>query len=198
MSQEELQKKFLLRLPVNLFKSLKNRSTKSQISINQLMLKKLSMEETSNSNNFFSFEDFNKVRATISSEIIGCILFGSSARGDAWIDSDYDLIFITTVGIDINRSWYRLWDELGFSDKASPLFVSISSEKSPPSFILEAAIDGVVLFDSTGNDIKLYLQSLRKLIAAGKFSRKELHGQPIWQHALTDIVNAENYTMDSL
>jgi hypothetical protein len=120
-------------------------------------------------------------------EIVGLILFGSSARGDATENSDTDLLLVMRPGMKIERGLYRLWDEfcredLGAQDagKISPHFVTFpGSVLAAGGLWYEAALDGLVLWE-IGSQVSRFLSSVREAMGQGRIRRRMLHGSPYW------------------
>ena len=120
-------------------------------------------------------------------ELVGLILFGSSARGDATEDSDTDLLLVMRPGMKIARDLYRLWDEFRREDsgaeeagKISPHFVILpGSVPAAGGLWYEAALDGIVLWE-IGSQVSRFLGSVREAMGQGKIRRRMLHGSPYW------------------
>ncbi len=118
---------------------------------------------------------------------VGVVLFGSAARGEARADSDVDLLLVLAPKAALRRGLYRRWDEL-FAEGAmgrelNAHFVHLpEAVHQAGSLWLEVAIEGRVVMDREGRVARL-LVALRRAIAAGRFVRGTLHGQPCWRRA---------------
>jgi hypothetical protein len=120
-------------------------------------------------------------------ELVGLILFGSAARGDATEDSDVDLLLVMKPEVKIARDLYRLWD--GFCDghfgtrdygRISPHFVNLpGSVQEAGGLWYEVAIDGIVLWESD-RKVSRFLSSVRAAMGHGKIRRRMAHGSPYW------------------
>jgi len=201
-SSAALKASFVLRTPVTLHKLLQSEAFKRSISLNNLCCQLLSAGLTPN------VEDINsglansplkvavdKIASFFSRELCGLVLFGSRARGEAWRNSDFDLLILLEKSSTIDRALYRRWDELGISDEFSPHFVHQPRVKKIPSqgpadmtqdtsplnaIFLEAALEGRILYDKNSSIAEL-MHQIRFKIAAGQFVRNFVHGQPSWQ-----------------
>jgi len=113
-------------------------------------------------------------------DLLGAVLFGSEARGEARGDSDIDLLLVAGPAVPLTRRLYTLWDEQLADDRHSPHFVHLPSASSEAgSLWLEAAVEGTVLYDRDGR-IGRFLGRLRRAIAAGRLTRKTAYGHPYW------------------
>jgi hypothetical protein len=120
-------------------------------------------------------------------ELVGLILFGSFARGEATEASDTDLLLVMRPGMKIARGLYRLWDEFRREDsggedagKISPHFVVLpESVRAAGGLWYEAALDGIVLWEN-GSQVSHFLGFVREAMAEGKIRRRMLHGSPYW------------------
>jgi predicted nucleotidyltransferase len=120
---------------------------------------------------------------TFSGSLLGVILFGSYARGEQREDSDVDLLIVMKDGTPLDRTLYALWDEkapIGTGDRLSPHFVHIPQRTEDSGSIwLEAAVDGIVLYDDD-HAVGRFLGGLRRSIMTGMFQRRQAYGQPYW------------------
>jgi predicted nucleotidyltransferase len=119
-------------------------------------------------------------RRALGGELLGAVLFGSEARGEARTGSDIDLLLVAGPSVPLTRRLYALWDEKLGEDRHSPHFVHLpSSTADAGSLWLEAAVDGTVLYDREGR-VGRFLGRLRRAIAAGRLTRKTAYGHPYW------------------
>lgn len=117
------------------------------------------------------------------SELIGVLAFGSWARGEMTPESDVDVLVVLDAHVPIVRSLYRRWDEHPLQWEGRSVQVHIvhppAPDESPTGFWAEAAMDGVVLFDRAF-ELSRRLAKVRRHIAEGALSRREIHGQAYW------------------
>jgi hypothetical protein len=124
--------------------------------------------------------------AQFSERLIGVLVFGSYARGNAAATSDVDLLVVVDSSIPLSRALYREWDAdppayFGIGALSiDPHFVHIPADvRTMPGAWCEAAIDGVVLFERDGA-LTRHLAAVRGDIATGRLVRRSVHGQPYW------------------
>lgn len=174
--------RFVLRLPVKLHDALRRRATALDLSLNQLCLRALS--EYLSAGRPAAGEPgppwLRAARRALGGELLGAVLFGSEARGEARTGSDIDLLLVAGPSVPLTRRLYALWDESLAEDRHSPHFVHLpSSTAEAGSLWLEAAVDGTVLSDREGR-VGRFLGRLRRAIAAGRLTRKTAYGHPYW------------------
>jgi predicted nucleotidyltransferase len=122
----------------------------------------------------------NEIQALFADSLLGIVLFGSAARGESREGSDIDLLVVLGRERSLSRSLYSLWDERFGAIKESPHFVHIPANPGDAGSIwLEAAVDGIVLFDRAGV-VSRFLGSIRRLIASGDRKRRWAYGHPYW------------------
>jgi len=174
--------RFVLRLPVKLHDALRRRASALDLSLNQLCLRALS--EYLGASRPAGGEPgplwLQAARRALGGELLGAVLFGSEARGEARTGSDIDLLLVAGPSVPLTRRLYALWDEKLGEDRHSPHFVHLpSSTAEAGSPWLEAAVDGTVLYDREGR-IGRFLGRLRRAIAGGRLTRKTAYGHPYW------------------
>lgn len=118
-----------------------------------------------------------------SERLVGVLVFGSYARGDATATSDVDLLVVVDNSIPLTRALYREWDTdppAWATRSIDPHFVHLPGDsRAMPGASCEAAIDGVVLFERDGA-VTRHLAAVRGDIATGRLVRRSAHGQPYW------------------
>ncbi len=122
------------------------------------------------------------LEAEFGRDLVGVILFGSTARGTQRPGSDVDLLVVLEPRAAITRDLYRRWDSAAGSSNAveTPHFVSLPAAVEDSGGIwYEAAMDGIVLRDSRQRLARL-LSRIRRAAAAGLIRREEAHGHPYW------------------
>jgi len=167
--------KFVLRLPKELHRSLKNDAFESGQSLNEVCLKKLLAEEVRDS-----------------SDQANPVLFGSGARGELTADSDIDLLIVLESGFPISRSlyrdWDRFWETTDIDDggrQISPHYVSLPKGIADAGGLwYEVAIEGIIIWESKLR-ISRFLRLIRRAIASGHIERIARQGYSYW------IKNAE-------
>ncbi len=136
----------------------------------------------------FIFPDFlEAVIRRWPEQIVGVILFGSAARGDAAEDSDIDLMLVMQPEVKITRGLYRLWEEFCQDydgaqdcDMISPHFVSLPAGlEGAGGLWYETAIEGILLWER-GLQVSRILALLRRAMGQGLIRRRTLHGSPYW------------------
>jgi hypothetical protein len=118
--------------------------------------------------------------------LLGVLVLGSWARGEAAVNSDIDVLMVIDSGINLTRDLYRAWDRdpLVFEGRAiDPHFAHPSAPGTLPTAVwCEAAVDGVAWYDRDGA-IAIRLGEVRRAIAEGRVVRAFAHGQPYWKGA---------------
>ena len=127
--------------------------------------------------------------------LVGVVAFGSWVRGESRAASDFDALLIAGASVPITRELYRRWDRepalRWHGREVAPHFVRLPPEGAVPSGMwAEAATDGLVLYER-GWLVSERLAEIRRMIAAGRISRRLLHAQPYW--VLRDAELAEDY-----
>ncbi len=170
--------KFVLRIPSGLHKKLKDEARNLDLSLNTLIIKKIS-------NSFVVEKNIMQqlIIDFLDDHLLGIILFGSVARHENKKNSDIDLLLILKPTKKINRQLYQEWENQvahKIDKKISPQFVYLPDEgKKASGLWLEIALDGEILFD-IDNQIKKFLCKIKNDIADGKYIRKNSYGQPYW------------------
>jgi hypothetical protein len=187
--------RFVIRMPEALHRRLREEAMRTGRSLNQLCVARLSAGGESlvgtgavTAHAGILPSDFlDEVVRRWLGKLVGLILFGSSARGDATEDSDTDLLLVMRPGMKIERGLYRLWDEFRREDsgaedsgKISPHFVILpGSVLEAGGLWYEAALDGIVLWE-IDSQVSRFLGSVREAMGQGKIRRRLLHGSPYW------------------
>lgn len=187
--------KFVIRMPGTLHALLKQEAASSGKSLNHVCIAKLqtngsaisSQSPKSALKNSILPGFLERVVQQWRSKLIGLILFGSAARGEATSESDIDLLLVMKPEIKIERNLYRLWEEFcgeHFSPHdygtISPHFAGLpGSVFEAGGLWYETAIEGIILWERK-RLISRFLASVRKAMAHGKIRRRVLHGSPYW------------------
>jgi predicted nucleotidyltransferase len=120
-------------------------------------------------------------------DLVGLILFGSAARGDATEDSDTDLLLVMNTRVKIARDLYRVWEEfcgdhagVEVYSRISPHFVTLPpSVQDAGGLWYETALEGIVLWEFD-HQVSRFLRSVREAMVQGKIQRRVVHGSPYW------------------
>ncbi|MCC6217029.1 MAG: nucleotidyltransferase domain-containing protein [Polyangiaceae bacterium] len=115
-------------------------------------------------------------------DLVGVVVFGSWARGEATIESDVDVLVVLDERRPLVRALYRRWDAdpLTWEGRSiEPHLVHLPGEGTVGTIWAEAAVDGIVLFERNLR-VSRELARVRRAIVAGRLVRRTLHGQPYW------------------
>jgi hypothetical protein len=187
--------KFVIRMPAMLHRRLREEAARSRQSLNQLCVMKLQthvgvLGAPGNSQiqqGIVSGGLMAEIVGRWEPELIGLVLFGSTARGEATESSDVDLLLVMMPEVPITRACYRVWDEFcrehsGAWDleRISAHFVQLPNlVRDAGGLWYEASLDGIVLWDR-GRQVTRFLGSVREAMGQGKIRRRMLHGSPYW------------------
>ncbi len=176
----------LLRLPVDLHRALAAQAAHEQTSVNDLCVQRLSGPDLP----FLPRHDvaalLARARTVVGPHLQGVLVHGSFARGEARAASDIDALVVVDRGLALTRALYRQWDGVALAWAGRTVdahFAHAPAEGARPGSVwCEAATEGLVLFDATG-EVSRALVAARTAIAQGRVVRKTVHGQPYWTEA---------------
>jgi predicted nucleotidyltransferase len=186
-----LSGKFVLRLSPELHLQLKQRSAQERLSLNELCVKFIAEGFKSSNRAESSLLALPPlflriIRKKWKKSLVGIVLFGSTARGEASERSDIDLLVVLEPESKVQRSLYLEWDD-AFQNwpskelaRYSPQFVRLPSAKNASGLWFEIALDGKIIFEKDAR-LSSLLRDLKTLMAEGKVIRKLAHGQPYWK-----------------
>lgn len=119
----------------------------------------------------------------LASAIVGMILYGSWARGEATEASDIDVLMVMEPTVPIRRALYTAVDAIQGIDPRISLFLAHlpAEDVQPGDLWLDISLDGVILADTHGR-IANTMDRIRQWIASGKVIRHDIHGQGYWVH----------------
>ena len=174
--------KFVLRLPSDLHKTIKDRAFQEGVSLNDICLQFIEA-------GLLSFSPVSRLHQQVQENakrlygdrFIGLLLFGSQARGEAHDKSDIDLLLVLDNSIPVCRELYKDWTGI-MPENVSIHFAHLPQDVSlAGSLWLECALDARII-DDPRNEIARHLTKLRQFITSGKVIRKLTHGQGYWVH----------------
>lgn len=181
--------RFVLRLDPSLHARLRRNAHVAAISLNELCSRKLASPDFRiGTAPAVDLEGaVSRAQSICGDSLIGVVVFGSWARGEAADGSDLDLLIVIEEQLALSRGLYRTWDHseavsAGTSTDISmePQFVHLPGpEETVAGLWAEVAIDGIVIFERNLR-ISRRLIRVRQDIAAGRIERRSLHGQAYW------------------
>ena len=171
--------KVLLRLPEGLHSRVKTIAAARGMSINALLVDAIERGLSSSVEDTVQAGVVRKAKEDFQDALVGVLLFGSKARGDAHDTSDTDLLIVVSSDVRIERALYRSWDVSLPDDIRVHLAHLPTSAEGAGSLWLECALDARILFDPSGL-LKRRLVEIKEAILAGKYIRKVTHGQGFW------------------
>jgi uncharacterized protein len=176
--------RFVLRLPPALHAELRDAARRSGLSLNEYCVRALSAPGTDPAGPGGAIAA--RAVAHFGPDLVGVLLFGSWARGEATATSDIDALVVVEPSRPITRALYREWDRIALEHDGHPVEAHLvgmpAPGGTPGTLWLEAALDGVVVLDRDGR-IARHLGRVRRDIAAGGRVRRRVHGQPYWTAA---------------
>jgi hypothetical protein len=175
--------RFLLRLPARVHARLQATARGRGLSLNEYCTRRLSVPGAALLLDEGARAAIDRSLKQFSGKLLGVLVFGSYARGDAAATSDVDLLVVIDRAIPLTRALYREWDvapPVWAERSIDPHFVHLPTDvRTMPGAWCEAAIDGVVLFEREGA-LTRRLAAVRGDIATGRLVRRSVHGQPYW------------------
>lgn len=174
---------FLLRLPAALRTSLSQRATDAGLSLNAYCVRRLAIPEATPSPWLDVPGLMERADAVAGAHVLGAVVHGSTARGEARRSSDVDVLIVVDRARELTRALYRHWDATRAEDGDRHLdahFVHLPADPATATGLwCEAAVEGIVVADPHGL-VSRTLIDVRRAIAAGLLIRKQVHGQPYW------------------
>jgi len=176
----------LLRLPADLHRTLVKAAADVQLSFNEFCVRRLRAPSDAHGLSAVRSHVVARARAVFGDRLVGVLVLGSWARGEAAVTSDIDVLIVIDSKTPLTRDLYRAWDldPLSFEGRAIDAHVAHPSPAgTPPTAVwCEAAVDGIVWYDRDGA-IAIRLGEVRRAIAEGRVVRAFAHGQPYWKGA---------------
>ena len=176
--------RFVVRVPPSLHARLRRESSRLGVSLNDLCrtaLESCVAEDAPRYDpNGGRSTHVDTAAAVAGDALLGVVLFGSTARGEALDSSDIDILVVVSSAVALTRDLYRRWDEACSDRTVSPHFVHLpDGAESAGSIWYEVALEGVVLHERD-RVLTRTLQGLRRAIADGRVERRYSHGHPYW------------------
>jgi predicted nucleotidyltransferase len=176
----------LLRLPPDLHRTLVKAAADLDLSFNEFCVRRLRAPSDAPALSEVRSLVVSRARAVFRDRLLGVLVMGSWARGDAAAASDIDVLIVIDPTTALTRDLYRVWDRdpLTFEGRAIDAhFAHLPEAGTAPTAVwCEAAVDAVVWYDHDGA-IAIRLGEVRRAIAEGRVVRAFAHGQPYWKGA---------------
>lgn len=177
--------RFVLRIEPGLHGALRAAARAASLSLNEYCARKLASPGAPADPEATAL--VGRADCLLGESLVGVVAFGSWVRGESRAASDFDALLIAGESVPITRELYRRWDReptlYWHGREVAPHFVRLPPEDAVPSGMwAEAATDGLVLYER-GWLVSERLAGIRRMIAAGRISRRLLHAQPYWVRA---------------
>ncbi len=176
----------LLRLPADLHRTLAKAAADAELSFNEFCVRRLSAPPDAHGQSAVRSLVVSRARAVFGERLVGVLVLGSWARGDAAATSDIDVLIVIDPKTALTRELYRAWDRdpVSFEGRSVDAhFAHPSTAGTRPTAVwCEAAVDGLVWYDRDGS-VAIRLGEVRRAIAEGQVVRAFAHGQPYWKGA---------------
>jgi hypothetical protein len=177
--------RFVLRLPVGLHAALQSAARAAALSLNEYCVRRLATPGSGLTLDSDAAALVERAAEVTADALIGVVLYGSWARGEAAAGSDVDVLIVVERGLPLRRSLYRAWDQSParwHGQPVDPHFVHPPAAGAGGGLWGEVATDGIVVFER-GLGVSSILARTRRDIAAGRLVRRVMHGQPYWTAA---------------
>lgn len=176
----------LLRLPADLHSTLVKAASEAGLSFNELCVRRLRAPSDAHGLSAVRSLVVSHARAVFGDRLVGVLVLGSWARGEAAAASDIDVLIVIDSKTALTRDLYRVWDadQLSFEGRAIDAHFTHPSPAGavPTAVWCEASVDGIVWYDRDGA-MTTRLGEVRRAIANGHVVRAFAHGQPYWKGA---------------
>ena len=177
-----LSGRFVLRTPPALHGALRRAARQAGLSLNAYCLRRLAAPELDDRG--VPPAPVAWAREAFGEALVGVVVYGSWARGEATTDSDVDVLVVLDASVALTRDLYRTNDAASLSWTEHPVQIQIVRMPDADGgvgggFWPEIALDGIVLFER-GVVLSRQLVGIRRAIADGRLVRRTAHGQPYW------------------
>lgn len=159
-------------------------SSSKKLSLNQLCV--ILLHRGLNAKDAGNFPELNpvvkKLKAKFGDKLIGVVLFGSQATGEATASSDIDILIVLDKEIPLTRSLYTWWsDTISWTDgELNPHFVNCPHDASSAGGLwFEVALSGKIVYQKKSSIEQLFIK-LNEYIADGNIRRYISNGHPYW------------------
>jgi predicted nucleotidyltransferase len=174
--------RFVLRLPSALHAALQSAARATGVSLNEYCVRRLAVSGIGAAADPAATAIVGRAAELAADSLIGVVLYGSWARGDATASSDVDLLVVVDRHLSLTRTLYRRWDSRELRWQGRPVdahFTHLPGDQVTGGLWPEVAVDGLVLFERDWQ-ISSQLVRIRRAIAEGRLVRRVTHGQPYW------------------
>ena len=175
--------RFLLRLDPTLHASLKSAAATAGLSLNDYCARKLALPLDPTALAGDGHEVVQRAAELYGSLLLGVVVFGSWARGEAGTDSDVDVLVVLDPRLPLTRSLYAPWDAAPVTWDGRAVEVHLAHlparGEAASGIWGEVALDGLVVYEQP-HRVSARLAEVRREIAAGRFVRNVVQGQPYW------------------
>ena len=177
--------RFVLRIDPGLHGALRTAARDASLSLNEYCARKLAWPGAAPDPEASAL--IERAARLLGESLVGVVAFGSWVRGESGAASDFDVLLIAEERLPITRELYGRWDRepalYWRGHEVEPHFVHLPPTGAVPSGTwAEVATDGLVLHER-GWSVSERLADVRRMISAGRISRRLLHGQPYWVRA---------------
>lgn len=195
------RKSFLFRAPEKLISQLAGEAQKQGLSLNQLCIRLLSQTGSATQDSVL-IESGSAVldqllgyietvlKPLFAEQLVGVVMYGSVARGEARADSDIDILVVLKPEYPLDRDSYTGLSQFQvMGHEVSPLLVQLPGRADHIRGVwLEVAVDGLVLYDPKLQLTQLFSR-IRGEIASGRLQRRFTHGVPYWIRTTADALD---------
>lgn len=174
--------RFVLRLSPGLHGALRAAAGAAGVSLNEYCARKLAAPEGSLAGLLPAGAVVQRAAELLGADLVGVVVFGSWARGEASPTSDVDTLIVVRPELALSRQLYRAWDASPLDwdgHTLEPHIVHLPDPSAIGTVWAEAAVDGIVLFEQD-LAVSRRLAAVRREIVAGRLVRRIIHGQPYW------------------
>lgn len=181
-SKSRASGRFVLRIDPALHDALRRAARESGVSLNDYCAGRLATPAAAWERGDAA-PALRRATSVFGDRLLGVVLFGSYARGEAGTASDVDLLVVLEKRVALSRSLYRRWDSCPVTwenRRVEPHFVHLPDPGAVTGGVwAEAGLDGIVLFDRE-MAVSRRLADVRRQILSGRLVRRLVHGQPYW------------------